>query len=206
MMGEQDLSALVSSRICHDLISPIGAISNGVELLTGAGGPVTPELGLIGDSVNSAADKLRCFRIAFGAAEPGASLPMQEVQSAVTAMFQGRNMVTLSGAEGDIPRLTAKAFLLTLLCQERMLPLGGESAAIVRPDGFTIETATRRLRDITPLWTLVDTGVMATDVAPAEVQFLLLGQLLRAEGAVLRRDIRTEGVTLTLSGLTGGAG
>lgn len=201
MMRAQDLSALVSSRICHDLISPIGAISNGVELLTGAGGPVTPELGLIGDSVNSATDKLKCFRIAFGAAAPDATLPLTEVQSAVAAMFQGRNTVSVTGQPGDMPRILAKAFLLTLLCQERMLPLGGQSVATLDADGFTIETDMTRLRDISALWALVDTGTMATDVAPAEVQFLLLAQLLQSLNVVLRRDVEPTHISLSLSGI-----
>ncbi|WP_112322742.1 histidine phosphotransferase family protein [Oceanibium sediminis] len=200
-MGDQDISALVSSRICHDLISPIGAISNGVELLTGSGGPITPELGLIGDSVNSATEKLRCFRIAFGAADAGAALPMSEVRNAVSAMFQGRSSVTLTGPDGDVPRILAKAFLLTLLCQERMLPLGGHSRATLLPDGFTIETEATRQRDISGLWAVVDTGDMARDLAPAEVQFLLLGQLLRDRGTQLQRDITPTTITLGLRGL-----
>ena len=42
MSRAPDLTALVSSRICHDLISPIGAIGNGVELLSGPGGLGSP--------------------------------------------------------------------------------------------------------------------------------------------------------------------
>ncbi len=53
-----DLAALIGSRICHDLISPIGAIGNGLELLSmaGAGGP---EVALISDSVSNANARIR---------------------------------------------------------------------------------------------------------------------------------------------------
>ena len=64
-----DLPALIGSRICHDLISPIGAINNGLELLNmaGTGAAPGPELELIGQSVESASARIRFFRIAFGA-------------------------------------------------------------------------------------------------------------------------------------------
>lgn len=51
-LNNLDLAALVSSRICHDLISPIGAINNGLELLNMSGlAHDGPEIQLIGDSV-----------------------------------------------------------------------------------------------------------------------------------------------------------
>ena len=53
--NDLDLAAFVSSRICHDLISPIGAINNGLELLNmSEASPVVPEMQLICDSVKSA--------------------------------------------------------------------------------------------------------------------------------------------------------
>ncbi len=53
------------SRICHDLISPVGAIGNGVEFLAELTETI-PEVGLIADSVASANGKLQFFRICFG--------------------------------------------------------------------------------------------------------------------------------------------
>ncbi|MDA7963173.1 MAG: histidine phosphotransferase, partial [Ruegeria sp.] len=69
-MGGSDvnLAELIGSRICHDLISPIGAITNGLELLEMVGGSQGPEMELISGSVGSAGAKIRFFRVAFGAA------------------------------------------------------------------------------------------------------------------------------------------
>ena len=69
-MGQSNinLSALIGSRICHDLISPIGAINNGLELLDMSGRTSGPELDLIQESVGNASARIRFFRIAFGAA------------------------------------------------------------------------------------------------------------------------------------------
>jgi histidine phosphotransferase ChpT len=74
-IDEVDLCALIGSRLCHDLVSPVGAIGNGVELLSmeGAGAPMpagAAELSLVRESVENAQARLRFFRIAFGDAAP----------------------------------------------------------------------------------------------------------------------------------------
>lgn len=83
-----DLAALIGSRICHDLISPIGAIGNGVELLamTGAAGP---EVALIAESVAAANARIRFFRIAFGAAPADQRIGAPEVRSILDDLSRG---------------------------------------------------------------------------------------------------------------------
>ena len=70
MMESSRLASYVASRICHDLISPVGAINNGVEFMEEMG--EDPEqrkdaLGLISHSASQASAKLQAFRIAYGA-------------------------------------------------------------------------------------------------------------------------------------------
>ncbi|MEO0403208.1 MAG: histidine phosphotransferase, partial [Pseudomonadota bacterium] len=69
-MGQTNvnLAALIGSRICHDLISPIGAINNGLELLGMSDQRDGPEIDLISESVENASARIRFFRIAYGAA------------------------------------------------------------------------------------------------------------------------------------------
>ena len=81
-----NIAALIGSRICHDLISPIGAIGNGVEILTmSASVGSSPELGLIADSVHHTNARIRFFRIAYGAASMDNVIGRQEVISVLTA-------------------------------------------------------------------------------------------------------------------------
>ena len=63
-----EIAALIASRICHDLISPIGAIGNGMELMALSSGQEqsSPELDLISQSVENANARIRFFRIAYG--------------------------------------------------------------------------------------------------------------------------------------------
>src|SRR5918999_443760 len=93
-MSTPDLSALVSARLCHDLISPMGAIGNGLELMNISATPGSAELALVHDSLNTALAKLRFFRIAFGPADPQARQSMDEAAQLTEDMFHGRFTVS----------------------------------------------------------------------------------------------------------------
>ena len=60
------LAKLIASRICHDLISPVGAIANGMELVALTGADITPEFELISDSVAGANARIKFYRVALG--------------------------------------------------------------------------------------------------------------------------------------------
>ena len=203
-MTGAELSALVSTRICHDLISPIGAISNGVELLGETAGAPSPELGLIGDSVNSAAARLRFFRLAFGAAQPGTRVALTDLRAAVDSLLGGgRSRIRIDAHDAQLPRQTAKLLLLALLCQDMALPLGGDSHVSLEPTGFRIETEASRMRDLAPLWAIAERATPAERITPGEVQFLLLGMALAELGTPLVRQMREDGLSLEIAGLPG---
>src|SRR6056297_564783 len=86
---QAELAALVGSRICHDLISPIGAISNGVELIALTDNSGGAEMALIKQSVESAAARIRFFRIAYGAAAAGQTTQTAEIKSILGALADG---------------------------------------------------------------------------------------------------------------------
>ena len=65
---EMKMTELLCSKLCHDLISPIGAINNGLEFLQeDTSGMLNEAAQLIGSSAEQAADRLAYFRLAFGA-------------------------------------------------------------------------------------------------------------------------------------------
>ena len=66
-LSAPDLAALLCSRVCHDIISPVGAINNGLELLD-EGGADEDAMKLIRQSAKNASARLQFARIAFGAA------------------------------------------------------------------------------------------------------------------------------------------
>ena len=68
-MNAVDLASLLCSRLCHDLLSPVGALNNGIELLADEQDPEMRErcLELLAESARASANKLKFFRLAFGA-------------------------------------------------------------------------------------------------------------------------------------------
>ena len=79
MSRRADLTSLVGTRICHDLVNPLGAISNGVELMGLAGSARSPELDLIEESVQSASARIRFFRLAYGSGDDDVLLGRAEI-------------------------------------------------------------------------------------------------------------------------------
>ena len=69
-MNAIDLASLLCSRLCHDLLSPVGALNNGLELMADEQDPEMRErcLELLNESARASANKLKFFRLAFGAA------------------------------------------------------------------------------------------------------------------------------------------
>jgi len=127
---------LLISRLCHDLVGPVGAINNGVELVeeTGlAGGD--DALDLIADSAEVAARRLKMFRLAFGAAGGRDDLPPADVRAVLEGWFRG-GKVRLAWA-GDLPpaapRGLYKLTLAAALLAEEAMPQGG--VLTIGPDG-----------------------------------------------------------------------
>jgi histidine phosphotransferase ChpT len=76
---------LVASRICHDLVSPVGAINNGVELMQEMGADAGEEaVALILSSAQQASIRLKCFRLAYGAAGTDKNIGFREVKDVFT--------------------------------------------------------------------------------------------------------------------------
>ena len=192
-----DLTALLGSRICHDLISPIGAIANGVELLAMSGQAGGPEVALISQSVAAANARIRFFRIAFGLTAAGQRIGLAELLAITDDMSRGsRTTIGWSGPT-DAPRSVAKAVFLALLCLETAMPWGGQVQVTLRQDGWSVTGQSTRLKMDTTLWQrLTVTGGGA--LAAAHVQFALLSDAARRQGRMLQLVTGDERITLSV--------
>lgn len=168
---ERSLDTLVSSRICHDLISPVGAIGNGVELLESYAANM-PEIGLIADSADNATAKLRFFRICFGQSSEGAKTSALETEAIGTAMIQTTRMhLEWQLQAAHYPRERVKLLFLILLCVETALPVGGTITITEHDDSIevTAEGARVAMQEAWQIFT-VDNDIPITS---AQVQFPL---------------------------------
>ena len=174
MRNEPELNALIGSRICHDLISPIGAIGNGVELLTMSGVGAAPEISLISESVENANARIRFFRIAFGAAGNDALIGNTEIRNVLNDFFRGNRINVDWRINQDLPRGEAKLAFLLIQCLENALPWGGNILATKTDDVWNLTGTGDRLKIEEPLWDIAVNPQAEADVVASEVQFALI--------------------------------
>jgi histidine phosphotransferase ChpT len=118
-MKSHEFASLLCSRLCHDLLSPVGALNNGIELLSDEHDPEMRArcLDLLGESARASANKLKFFRLAFGAAGGfGDEVDTREARVAIEGLFGGDGRIQL-GWMVDEPAMgkTALKVLLNLV-------------------------------------------------------------------------------------------
>lgn len=116
MTASNDLAALLCSRMCHDLLSPVGAINNGLELLAEETEPEMRQncLDLIGQSARTSTNKLQFFRLAYGAAEgAGEKVPSEEARELLAALVSENKRLALDWAveERELAKPAARILL-----------------------------------------------------------------------------------------------
>jgi histidine phosphotransferase ChpT len=190
------LAALIGSRICHDLISPIGAITNGLELMQMSGTALTPEMALITESVENANARIRFFRVAYGLASPNQIMGRTEIVSILKAVAHGARVSFHWGPLEDMPRQEVRLVFLALQCLETAMPYGGR-ITISHEDGlWAIAGTADKLRQTGPLWAALENPGQSDDINPAEVQFALFPPLLAETGRKLSLRITEQDILI----------
>lgn len=125
-----ELASLLCSRLCHDMLSPVGALSNGLELLAEERDPQMRQrcFELLEQSARTSADKLKFFRLAFGAAGGfGEMVPLAESRAVIDALVSHNGRVQVNWAlAGDVlPKPAVKVLLNLSLIGIEALVRGG---------------------------------------------------------------------------------
>ncbi len=183
----RNYGALIGSRICHDLISPVGAISNGLELMGLSGVPDGPEMALVADSAAHANARLRFFRVAFGLSSDAQSMGARETRSILGDVYTAK--VNCDWQIDDaLPRRVVQAAFLALLCGEQAAPFGGVMTVSQSDEILTLTVTGDRLAPQSEHWAWL-TGAQPGDLdnlPAAQVQFALLPDLLADLGRQAR--------------------
>jgi histidine phosphotransferase ChpT len=128
-IGALDLAALLCSRVCHDLISPVGAIVNGLEVLDEDKDEETKvfALDLIKKSAHQASAKLQFCRIAFGAAgSAGAQIDLGDAEKVARGLLaDDRTTIAWNLPRELLPKNRVKLLLNMLLIAVGTIPRGG---------------------------------------------------------------------------------
>lgn len=194
--ANRNLGALIGSRICHDLISPIGAIHNGLELLDMAGAVSGPEMGLIADSVTNAEARIRFFRLAYGAAGDQ-DIPRSEVAAVLRDVAAGGRLSFDWAPLDPQPRREVRLALLCVQCLETAMPYGGEIRIDREGPTWTVTGSAERLSLDPALWNGLTDPAAAPEITPALVQFALLPVAVSDLGRSLSVSPSAERITLS---------
>jgi histidine phosphotransferase ChpT len=186
-----DFASLLCSRLCHDLLSPVGAINNGLELLADENDPALRRqyMDLLADSARASADKLKYFRLAFGAAGGfGDRIQSSEARIALETLVKGNSRIAFGWMVDDdnLSRGATRILLNLGLIALDALIRGGRLDVCLEDDEIVIRAEGPRL------------------VLDAEVKAVLEGEDLaptsRTIGAALAQLLaKREGRTLMLT-------
>ncbi|MBB3994434.1 histidine phosphotransferase ChpT [Sulfitobacter undariae] len=176
-----NFASLIGSRICHDLISPIGAINNGLELVAMSSASTSPEMALIADSVASASARIRLFRIAFGAASDQ-MIGQTEVSTILDGYYSTSRVSVTWNITDSQPRNIVRLTFLALLCMETSMPFGGRIEVSEDDDQITLTGHADKYIVDDLLWSQLVNGNHPTDLSPSHVQFGLLPTFAAEDG------------------------
>ncbi len=133
---------LLASRICHDLVSPVGAISNGMELMEELGDEGRDEaVKLISNSTAEASVRLKCFRLAYGAAGSDRNIGFDEVREVFVEWMKASRLklewqkLQMVGGNDTIPKGFAKTLLNILILAEEC----GHGDGLLKVEAMTEE-------------------------------------------------------------------
>jgi histidine phosphotransferase ChpT len=147
-MKPVDFASLLCSRLCHDLMSPVGALNNGIELLADETDPEMREkcLELLADSARASANKLKFFRLAFGAAGGfGEEIDTHEAEIALEGLFGAERRIELGWAvqAEKLSKDAVKLLLNLAMLAGDALVRGGRLDVGAELQGDEIELAVR---------------------------------------------------------------
>ena len=199
---------LLASKLCHDLVSPVSAINNGVELIEDIGGSVVDEaMKLIGDSGITASRRLRLFRMAYGRAVSEDCLSVRDVRQVAEQYLSG-GKVLLAWPE-DQPSTEAaeqrgylKALLNVIMLAEETLAYGGVIALRGSEDGRScrVEIVGRNAHLSLQLQEALEGTTSVDMLSPRSIHAYVTGRIAEHFGLKLTHDhAATDRLDLTLS-------
>jgi histidine phosphotransferase ChpT len=204
-IGALDLAALLCSRVCHDLISPVGAIVNGIEVMEEDKNEETKTfaLDLIQKSAQQASAKLQFCRLAFGAAgSAGAQIDLGDAEKAARGLIEdSKTTLVWNLPRALLAKNRVKLLLNLVLIGVAGIPRGGTLTVDPLPGdeavaGFVL-TASGLNAKLNPITAELLAGDSAHPVDAHAIQPLYAGILARDCGLVVSATTDGSAVTLT---------
>jgi len=198
MQVDMRVLELLSSKMCHDLISPVSAINNGVELIEDIGGSVVEEaMKLIGDSAGHASRRLRLFRMAYGRAGGEEGLAAKDIKLLADQYMAG-GKVTLNWPDDQPSQLVAahpgflKVLLNFIIMAEEVLAYGGAASLrgvdAVDEIGCRLEIVGRSAQLAPHLQAALEGTAPISELTPRSIQSYVTGRFAANFNLKLKYD------------------
>ena len=197
-----DLAALLCSRVCHDVISPVGAINNGLELLD-EGGADSDAMDLIRTSALNASVRLKFARLAFGASgSVGASIDTGEAERAAKdfAVAEKKTEVSWSGPRAIVAKNRVKLLLNLFLVAYSSIPRGGNLDITLENPEFDASfklVAKGKMMRMPPKFIEIAAGIVEEAIDAHSIQPYYTVLLAEECGMVLGHTASAEEIVFT---------
>ncbi len=200
---------LLCARLCHDLIGPIAAVNNGVELIRDFGDEMQGEaLALIGESATKASQLLQFYRVAFGSARAadGSGIEIEEArQRALDALSSERITIQWPDKEaegdGEASRLAAKLILNLVLLGVEILPGAGKVCVEIKrgnPGQVQITAQKNGLSMSEDFAAVLNGEVLPNQLTPHTVQAFFTRFLANSVGGDIQVHCGNDVITLVV--------
>ena len=200
-----DMASLLCSRLCHDLLSPVGALSNGLELLADEDDPEMRQrcLELLEQSAKISADKLKFFRLAFGAAGGfGDNVAVEEPKALIDALVGDNDRIDVRWAlSGEsLPKPAVKVLLnfaqigLDALVRGGTLEIGAESTGDASE--IAVRAAGQRIAFDDTIGKALDGSLPPADLTSRTAPAAMIAQLASNCGGGLQYHRSDEALVL----------
>ena len=200
-----DLAALLCSRVCHDLISPVGAVVNGIEVMEDDADEQTKAFAveLIKKSATTASARLQFCRLAFGAAgSAGAQIDVGDAQTMARAFMEDdKTKITWNLPRLLLPKNRVKLLLNLLIISGQTIPRGGtltvDPVGEGETMGFRITASGINARIPQAVPALLEGTSESGSVDAHAIQPFYAGLLARACG--LKVELKAEGEAIVVT-------
>ena len=201
-----DLAALLCSRVCHDIISPVGAINNGLEVLDEENSEDMREFAadLIKRSARQASAKLQFARLAFGAAgSAGAEIDLGDAQKVATGYMDGEKAeFSWEAPRVLMPKNLVKLLLNLILLANAAVPRGGTihvNVPSASPARFVLRSTGPSARVPAAFEKLIPGDIAGETIDAQLVQAYYTGALARACGMAV--SARLDGADVVIEAM-----
>lgn len=200
-----ELASLLCSRLCHDMLSPVGALTNGLELLAEEKDPEMRKrcFELLEQSAKVSADKLKFFRLAFGAAGGfGDAVPVGEARALVDALASNNQRITINWSLGAamLPKPAVKVLLnLALIGMEALVRGGTLDIGAEQRDGaseIVVRAAGAKIAFDPEVGKALDGSLAADGLTSRTAPAWMLHQLATAAGGGVQFALTAEALVM----------